>query len=96
MAPWVFCPGDKGGTERGPEPGSNFPKRLLVTSSHIRAEASPDLDCGGWRDGTAVGLWVLAVGGARSLPEVTLVYLLSHVLLLGISRASACGIFFLN
>lgn len=43
-----------------------------------------------------VGLWVLAVGGARSLPEVTLVYWLSHMLLLGISRASACGIFFLN
>ena len=69
MAPWVFCPGDKGGTERGPEPGSNFPKRLLVTSSHIRAEASPDLDCGGWRDGTAVSCG--AVGACCRWGSVT-------------------------
>lgn len=99
MAPWVFCPGDKGGTERGPEPGRDFPKRLLVTSSHARAEASPDLDCGGWWDGTAVSCG--AVGACSRWGSVTpwgnsCLLIESDVLLLGISRASACGIFFLN
>ena len=84
---------------RGPERGSDFPKGLTVISGRARAGAAPDPERGGWQGGTAlfpVGLWMLAVGAAQSLPEVTLDYLLSHALLLGISRARACAIFFLN
>lgn len=92
----VFCPDGKGG--RGPERRSDFPKGLTVISGRARA-GSPDPERGSWQGGIAlfpVGLWMFAVGAAQSLPEVTLVYLLTHALLPGISRAGACAIFFLN